>query len=797
MLFFEPIVLILLMLIILILLKILTIENQQYQHLIKEIKQFSKTLEVVNHRLNKLNKRLLSLQPTDPEGSVHQEISEPSVDNQVVIQKHSTLESSPILPESSAIQKASMFSVAQEILKTLWSWIIVGEEYRMKNISMEYAIATTWLLRFGVVAILFAMGYFLNYSIAKGYFVPQVRVIISLLVGLGMLIGGLRLLRGAYHLIGQGLMGGGLAVLYFSLYATTVIYQLISLPQAFGAMIVVTIMASVLAIWVDSSLLAILSIIGGYTTPIILGVAKTNITVLYSYMFLLGLGIFSIAHYKQWRLLNYLAFVFNYSIFIGSLGAEKHIDVWTILFFLTLFFILHSSLVYIYNIVKAEKSTLLEIGQLIINAVLYTLTAYPLIKGYYGHSYPALLSLGLSLFYASHAYLFLKHHPVDRGLIISLIALAGFYITWSMPLLFEKETLTLSWSLQAFLFLWGGFKLRSNFIKNFAYLIYLIICLRLLYSDIPRHFGLHPDVINFDYYLSTLSERLWTFGVAITSVIGAFFLLNQPIHPFKTLHMDPRNDTPHTVAAKFLENAFFWIGLFFLFLYLNLELSTLFSYYEPLRLPMLTLLWCGIVIYFLNRYLITQELLMLRTLLLFLSATFIKLFALDVLSWHISNRFIFDLPYDVLNILIRAFDFGVVMGVIYACWRLLKAKSSHPVPTSIFGFMGLVLLFIYISLEINNLLYWNLPDFQSSGISILWAIFAIGYIAGGIGYTIQTLRYMGLFLFFVVVGKIFFIDLAHTQALYRVIVFLLVGFIFLIGSFVYIYSRPKFEKSIP
>lgn len=796
MIFFEPIVLILLMLIILILLKILTIENQQYQHLMRELKQFSKTLELFNHRLNKLSK-LLSSHPPESETSSRQEISESSVESPgVVKEEHLVLETTHVPPESPT-PKTSMLLTARETLKSLWSWIIVGEEYRVKNVSMEYAIATTWLLRFGVVAILFAIGYFLNYSIAKGYFVPPIRVMISLLIGLGMLIGGLKLLRGAYHLIGQGLMGGGLAVLYFSLYAATIMYQLISLPEAFAAMILVTIIASVLAIWVDSSLLAILSIIGGYTTPIMLGVGQPNIIILYSYMFLLGLGIFSIAHYKQWRLLNYLAFAFNYTIFIGSLLNYQQVDFPIVLTFLTLFFILHSSLVYIYNIVQEEKSTLLEIGQLIINAILYTLTAYKLIKDTYDHSYPALLSLGLSLFYASHAYLFLRHRPVDRGLIISLIALAGFYMTWSMPLLFEKETLTLSWSLQAFLFLWGGFKLRSNFIKNFAYLIYLIICLRLLYSDIPRHFSLQPDIVSFEYYLSTLSERLWTFGVAIASVIGAFFLLNQPIHPFKTLHMDPRNDTPHTVATNFLEKAFFWIGLFFLFLYLNLECNTLFSYYEPLRLPMLTLLWCGMVVYFLHRYLTTQDLLMLRVLLLFLSATFIKLFLLDILSWHISNRFIFDIPYNTFNVLVRAFDFGVVMGVIYACWRLLKIKSSHPVPTSFFGLMGLALLFIFMSLETNNLLYWKLPDFQTSGISILWAMFAITYIAGGIGYSIQTLRYTGLFLFFVVVGKIFFIDLAHTQTLYRVIVFLFIGLIFLVGSFVYIYSRPKFEKSIP
>jgi len=760
--FFESLVLILFCLILLLLAKMINIENQRYQEIKKDLQFLTQILETLQQRLNKLN------QPT---------ISPPLAAPEVTNPNQLTTQLPPTIPSLS-----SVFLSARNILKILWNWIIVGEEYRAKNISMEYAIATTWLLRFGVVAILFAIGYFLNYSITKGYLVPTARILITLLAGFSMLIGGLKLLRSQYQLIGQGLMGGGLAILYFSLYAATFMYQLISLSQAFTAMVAVTITASFLAIQIDSLLLAIFSIIGGYATPLMLWSGPPKIILLYSYLLLLGLGIFGISHYKQWRLLNYLAFVFNYTIFIASLWNYQAHNFLIILSFLTSFFILHSSLVYIYNIAKGEKSTFLEIAQLLINAVIYTLLAYKLIID--AHGYPAVLSFSLALFYAIHAYLFLKHRPIDRGLIISLIALAGFYMIWSMPLLFEKETLTISWSLQAFLFLWVGFKLRSNFVKNLAYLIYLTICLRLLYFDIPRHFDLKPEIINIHYYLSTLVERLWTFGMAITSIIGAFFLLNQPIQAFKTLQMDPRNDTPHLVAT--IEAAFYWLGLLFLFLYLNLEFNTLFSYYEPLRLPMLTLLWSGLVVYFLNHYLLTHHALILKALWIFLSVTVAKIFILDIPSWQISRQFIFNIDYNILNVFIRLFDFGVIIAVIYACWQLLHKKSL--------GFLGLGLFFVYASLECHNFLYWQIPDLQTSGISILWAIFAIGYLACGILYNIQTLRYVGLFLFLVVIGKIFLVDLAQTETFYRVVAFLLIGLILLIGSFVYIYSRPKFEK---
>jgi uncharacterized membrane protein len=238
---------------------------------------------------------------------------------------------------------------AKDILKNLWSWIIVGEEHRSKNVSIEYAIATTWLLRFGVLAILFAIGYFLKYSIVKAYFVPWVRIAITLLMGFNMVLVGLHLLRSKYYLIGQGLLGGGLAVLYVSIYAGTFLYHFFSLPMAFAGMLFITVSVAFLAIQEDSLLLAILAILGGYATPLMLWAGPLNLTLSYSYLLLLGLGILVIGHYKQWRLLNYLAFTFNYLLFFGTLWNYQVGDLPIMLTFFTLFFILHSSLVYIYN----------------------------------------------------------------------------------------------------------------------------------------------------------------------------------------------------------------------------------------------------------------------------------------------------------------------------------------------------------------------------------------------------------------------------------------------------------------
>ena len=558
-------------------------------------------------------------------------------------------------PSVSAPEPAPAEESARTILQRIWSWIIVGEEHRAPGVSLEFAVATTWLIRAGIVALVTCTGYFLKWSIDRNLMGPEMRVALSALFGVVLVVLGSRMLARPWRILGQGLLGGGIAVLYFSVYAAGPLYELVPRTVAFGLMCAITLAVGVLAVRQDSLLVAILGLVGGYGTPVLLKTETTHLPVLYGYLALLGFGVLWVALSKPWRLLNYLGFLCTFALFLGTLPSDPAPQAPLILMALTIFFLQHAALVYLHNLRRGQRATLLEIFYLTINAALTGGWTCWIIRDVWGRPYPALATLALALFFAAQAWLFLRSKSRDESLVAVLLALAALFSAATLPLALAGATMTLGASLLALAFLWMGLRLEQPVLRHAGHVLYGLALARLVLLDLPDRYSSRARASTLADYARQLWEHAWIFGTSFGALLSAFFL-------------ERSHARRHPSSA--------WIH-------------------------------------------------------------------------------------------------------------------------QLLGYGALALLFVLVTLEGRSGLRSFLPEFLAGGTSLLWAMFAVALVVGGLRGRVRGLRLAGLGLFLIVVGKVFLVDLSDMPTLYRVLAFMVVGLFLLGGALAYLRAASAFREDQP
>jgi len=178
----------------------------------------------------------------------------------------------------------------------------------------------------GIVLALAALLFF-QYSIEHGLISPTMRVVLGVIVGIFCLVGSQWLVKRDQSAAANALAGAGVVILYGATWAAQNRYDLIGAVPAFVLMVVITVVCVALAVGRDARFIAVLGLLGGFATPILVASEVDSPEALFGYILLLDLGLLWLARSRNWPLLSVLSLAgtaLHQAIWIfGSMGDER------------------------------------------------------------------------------------------------------------------------------------------------------------------------------------------------------------------------------------------------------------------------------------------------------------------------------------------------------------------------------------------------------------------------------------------------------------------------------------------
>jgi len=161
----------------------------------------------------------------------------------------------------------------------------------------------------GGFALFLGVAFFIKYSFDNNLVPPELRVAIGFLTGLGLLVGGVWMARQQAQTLAQTLCATGIVILYAVTFACRSIYhfEFFGPIPTFLLMVLITTTAFLVAVRLDALVVAILGMLGGFLTPVLLSTGQDNPLGLFGYLAILDVGLVVVALNRRWYFLTALA----------------------------------------------------------------------------------------------------------------------------------------------------------------------------------------------------------------------------------------------------------------------------------------------------------------------------------------------------------------------------------------------------------------------------------------------------------------------------------------------------------
>lgn len=614
------------------------------------------------------------------------------------------------------------------------------------KVSLESRIGLGWLPRAGIVAILFSLAFFIKYSFDNDLLPPTARVAIGIFCGIALLVTGEIFQRKKFLRLAHAVSGGGIATLYMSIFGAFYFYQLLSLNQSFLFMSLVTAAAIALAIRYNALVISILSAVGGFLTPVLLKTDIPDLSLLFTFLFILNLGLMGTAFYKRWFSLALLSPICTF--ILASFAAENYDGKSDDILYLYLFL---QSAVFLFTAVKRSwlaVAFLAAFGSTLLPLFFDADHSFELAMGYFLALLILLLgvaglkkweTLGIAtMFTTSIATAFIMESPFPHLLLAFALLYAAVVLFYHYQHTWPPNAYVIALTV-SFLF-WAAEPRSKYLVLSFTTLSLglALTVFGLLASSLLRR-EKTPNYVCPVFLLSGFAYYGAVFALPLPADLRGLFTLG--VSAFFAF----------ACAATFLRNpgdrnnAFFLLGVAITFVTLTIP-----AQFDD---QWVTMAWAveSLILLFIG---LRRNVPFFQAAALAVSViVFFRLIFLD--AWMLGNESL-ESYRPFLNARFGSFVFGITAFFVNA-WQLSRnqsrawkvdrtGKSLFP----LYCLAGLVLLSYVLGLECHG-----------AWISFSWALVAVAAVLFGFIKELKILRIAGLLLLALTFGRLIFLDLIY------------------------------------
>lgn len=334
-------------------------------------------------------------------------------------------------------------------------------------------VARRWLttgnvpVKVGVILSFFGVAFLLKYAVENELFSLPMSVRYLAVAGFAafLLTFGWRM-RNENRVFALSIQGGGIGILFLTVFAAFRLHGLLSPTVAFGLLILITAAAGVLAIKQESRAFAILGTTGGFLAPLLVSTGSGNHVGLFSYYLILNCAILGVAWYRAWRELNIIGFAFTFGV--GTIwGYQYYVPE---LFpttepFLVLYFLFYTIIAVLFAFRQPPKLRGYVDGTLLFGTPTFAFALQTQLLNNSENGL-AISAAVVAVFYAAMALWLRRTQEKSFELLTqAFIALAVAFGTIAIPLALDDRWTAIAWAMEGAALVWIGVRQNTTLAK--------------------------------------------------------------------------------------------------------------------------------------------------------------------------------------------------------------------------------------------------------------------------------------------------------------------------------------------